>query len=204
MKRAIIALASIALLASCGSPRKACRRAEGMIQKAVRICPEAAQLRTDTVVITVPGDSVALVAAYTEPDADSLRAVIAQLSEALEAERELAGIDLMAARKSRTSQALAKVRGQVCWFEPVTIDSETARGIISVDSLGRVHGKCWCKPQRRTAEVTTQNVVAGKVEVQGGIPWWMWLVVSLLCLLSIGLYLVMDHWRYKYHHDHDQ
>jgi hypothetical protein len=203
MKRAIIALASIALLAACSSSRKACRRAEGMIQKAVRICPEAAQLRTDTVVITVPGDSVTLEAAYIQPDRDSLRAVIAQLSEALDAERQLATVDIASA-KARTRRSLDRVRKNVCWFEPMTIESETARGIISVDSAGQVHAKCWCKPQRRTAEVTRQNVIAGKVEVHGGIPWWMWLLVALLCLTSIGLYLLMDHWRYKYHHDHDQ
>lgn len=201
MKRAIIALASIALLLSaCSSPRKACRRAEGFIQKAVRICPEAAQLRTDTVVITVPGDSVTLVAAYTEPDADSLRAVIAQLSEALEAERELASIDIAAA-KARTRRALGNVQKLVCYHAPVTIDGETARGIMWVDSTGRPRGKCWCKPQTGIGTITTQTITAGDVTVTNSNAWLVWLLGGMLVgsLIASGyLWLRMDDWRYKY------
>jgi hypothetical protein len=200
MKRAIIALASIALLAACGSPRKACRRAEGFIQKAVRICPEAAQLRTDTVTITVPGDSVTLEAAYIQPDRDSLRAVIIQLSEALQAERELASIDVAAA-KARTRRSLDRVRTLVCYHAPVTIDGETARGIMWVDSTGTPRGKCWCKPQRHTAEVTTPQVIAGDVQVKGGNPWLVWLLCAAFVattILAAYLWLRMDDWRYKY------
>lgn len=191
MKRASIALALLALLLSaCGSPKKACRRAQGYMHKAVLMCPEMAQLHTDTVVITLPGDSVQGTLTYAPA----------------EVQRILAACDSLA--KANTThdttyieRRVVQLRRQACTVEPLNIDRPDMSLHVWQDKLtGRLQYTAQLKPRTVEAPHTVPQIIAGPVVVSGtSIPWYMWVLVGALCILSTVLYLLMDHFRF-----HDQ
>lgn len=89
----LLLIAAFGLLQGCAlfrpSPQAQCRRANGLINRAVRICPESATLRTDTHTVVLPGDSATGGTPFLPADIDSINAACAQLAEALAAERDL-------------------------------------------------------------------------------------------------------------------
>lgn len=187
-------LALALMCGACGSTEKACRRAEGKVHQAFRICPELAQVHTDTVVITVPGDSVTMAAAYAEPVRDSLVAVITQLHDALIAERELFALTPRDTIRihAPVARALSRARRHICYYPPTSVENETARGMMGVDSTGRPWCRCWAKPRKGFTTFTHQPVVAGPVKVVDGISalerlaYWMGWVVAVV---FVGLFI---------------
>lgn len=181
--------AALALLSACGTPRKACRRAQGLLNKAAMICPEAVQLRTDTVVITLPGDSVRG-EAVPLVDVDSLLAACAALATAHE--RHL----LDSARKTMPT-VVRQVQRIACNVPPVHVERPDA--VLSIRwnaAAGRIDYELVVKPRQAKAPRTTPRLLTGPVVVQGGTPWYLWPLVVLLMCTTVYFYLRTDHFAF--------
>lgn len=206
--RKLLAIA-VLLLVGC-SP---CRKAQGLLNKAVRICPEMAQLRTDTLRTTLPGDSTAGNVDYYGEDVDSVAAACVQLQEALLAERELYRISIDAA-----SRVVMRTRLQVDSLKRVLAGKRTAvdrlRGDLCafpsiLDSTAEFRLRIWWTPEgvkydrvlyAREVEQThtVPTVTAGPVITVRQSPWWLWLWAVLASLLCGWFYLRSDHFQYHY------
>jgi len=206
--RHLLAIA-VLLMVACNP----CRQAQGLLNKAVRKCPEMAQLRTDTLRTTLPGDSTAGNVDYYGEDVDSVAALCDQLHEALLAERELYRISIDAAsrvvlRTRMQVDSLKKVlaskratvdrlRGELCIF-PSILDSTAARRL-----------RIWYTPTGpkydlvdypRTVEQvhTVPQVIQGPVITVRQSPWWLWVWAVAASLLCGWFYLRSDHFQYHY------
>lgn len=118
-------------VSACGTPRKACRKAQKHIAKAVWLCPEA--LRADTsgrsVSVQLPGDTITDTLRWSDADVHAIMADCDQLREALASERDLYATVLInnerqvAQAKSDRNDALSKLRTSTCRFEPFTVST---------------------------------------------------------------------------------
>jgi hypothetical protein len=205
--RALLAIA--VLLVACNP----CRKAQGLLNKAVRICPEMAQLRTDTLRTTLPGDSTAGNVDYYGEDLDSVAAACSQLQEALLAERELYRISIDAA-----SRVVLRTRLQVDSLKKVLASKRTAvdrlRGDLCLfpsvyDSTALHRLRIWSIPSgmdydlldypREVEQVhTVPQVTQGPVIIRRHGPWWLWLWAIGASVLAAYHYLKSDHFRYHY------
>lgn len=186
------------LLSSCSlfrpSPERQCRKAEGHIAKALRICPEAANLRTDTLTIHLPGDSSSGERLWTDADLDSVLAGCQQLREALDAERQLTEITngvasrivsrqqraldslrTALATKGRTSaggEGVDRLRRSLCRFPDIHDSTELYELRITYSDSGPLYT---IHVFDRTASVahTTQPIVRGPVTVQDSANGWL-------------------------------
>lgn len=207
----VAALVALLLLSGCGlfkpSAEQRYRRGQGLITKAALICPECFQPRTDTLSVTLPGDSASGGSSTAPLNTDSLLADCAQLAEALSAERELYAVANnitagMLMRRERTidslQQAVARrpvitqrMRERLCAWPPVT------------DSTALYSLKYWWTPEgprhtlrlfarRATTAHTTTPVVHGPVVMTNSTGWWPalallgWLLAVAATLLFIS------------------
>jgi hypothetical protein len=204
------------LLSSCSLFRShaenQCRKAQGLYNKAVRICPESARILTDTSSVVLHGDSASGAALPQNERADSLAAACAQYAEALAAERELQEImtgaasrmafhtertiDSLRAVIARRPHALTHIRTEACRFDPVYDSTELHVLHIWYDT--KLHWTLVDADRTATVITTTPQVVTGPVVVEQHTPWWMWLCMALLALACAYLYMQMDHFRYHF------
>lgn len=182
--RMLLLIPLLLLLAACGGPRKACRKAERAVERATVRCPDL--LRRDTVYVELPGDTVSVApAAYAEPLLDSLQAACQQLAEALEAERALYALAL--AQRPATQRAVKAVRQAACRYEPLTYEHELFTLVLpgGVSPGVQVH----VKP--RKASVPCPPAVV--VEERHGVAEWyrpaFWLLLLALASYLVGRFI---------------
>ncbi len=185
----VLVWSAVLALSACSTPRKACRRAKGMLSKAALICPEAVQLRTDTVVITLPGDSVRG-EAMPVVDVDSLLAACSALATAHQ--RYM----LDSARKTMRP-AVRQVQRVACNVPPVYVDRPDAVLAIWWNAqAGSLDYALQVKPQKVKAAHTTPRLINGPVQVVERSAWYLWpLVIALLCT-TVYFYLRSDHFKF--------
>lgn len=183
---AYMAMAGMLLLTTaCGGPRKACRKAERHIARAVYMCPEVleARVRRDTVTITLPGAVDSGSAALDSVNVDSLMAACAQLAEALAAERDL----YAAAVAQRPTEVVRTIQRQLCQFATITVaDTNLLLKIWAED--GQVRYWYNVLPQQVQVPVVTQETVVNpgnNCPPPGVAPWYrtfFWLLMALLLI----------------------
>lgn len=111
----------VALISACSSPRKACRKADKHIARAVWLCPDV--LGRDSATVTIPPDSVTFQAERPKAAVDSLLAACRTLNAALMAarrdfpvpQREQAPHD-----QQVVAHAVAKLQQVACDWQPFT------------------------------------------------------------------------------------
>lgn len=193
------------------SPQAQCRRANGLINRAVRICPETAALRTDTHSVFVPGDTSSGGAIFRPTPIDSINAACTQLADALAAERDIYiasmghASNLLISRqrdldslrrlipsKSRTStsiRATEALRLQLCRFDTI-VDVSAAHDL-----------RIWYTPQGprhrlvihpRAAIITTTNlpIRTGPVHLDRPTPIWLIIIACVGWLAAFICYLL--------------
>lgn len=189
------------LLLACSTPRKACRKAERLVARAVWKCPEILQLDTvrDTVAVTIPGRDSTGAATYADADPDSLAAVISQLSEALDTERRLffnAARDIHArAEAERARQAATRnVRRTVCRFKPIHVFDGPLELHIKADGDSIQYAYALDATQLRVPVATPcpPRAQPGKATITGVAEWYrtgFWVLIALLIAIALLTYL---------------
>lgn len=206
--RVLLAIA-VLLLLSCNP----CRKAQGLLNKAVRMCPEMAQLHTDTLRTTLPGDSTAGNVDYYGEDLDSVAAACSQLQEALLAERELYRISIDAASRvvlrtrlqvdslkkvlANKRTAVDRLRGDLCLF-PSVYDSTALRRLRIWYTNDGPRYDLVLYPREVEQVHTVPQITQGEVVVKHSSPWWLWLWAVGASVLAAYHYLKSDHFRYHY------
>lgn len=182
-----ILILCVALLSACGSPRKACRKADRHIARAVWLCPDV--LHQDSATVTWPPTSDTIAAQPSRPDLDSLLAACRTLNIALQAARLHAAPPLethtpISAAPS-VKHAVAKVQAAACNWEgftervgrvTITVHNIDGTPVLLVDDPGEVR-KVPCPPG------VTQTVVTG---VAGWYRPAFWILAVLLVLIYIN------------------
>lgn len=200
----IALLMALMVLSACAQPRKACRRAEKHIAKAIYLCPEALHpdTTTRTATLQVPAESLMSELRWSQADMDSVLAACDQVREALDQERALyiAGVTTRSDKKStpmtattpRAASAVAALRRQACQFEPFTLQNDRVKVTVRPGTdrpLITLEAKPWqqvvkcppCPPQ----------VTMGEVKVDGGGRFYrygFWCLLLLVLVYLAGRY----------------
>ena len=174
------------LLVACGSPRKACRKAERHIAKAAMMCPEL--MRSADQGVVIPGDSVAVEQTYGQADIDSIMAGCDQLREALKSEQDLSVVIFNHyLRRPRVEQAVAQVRRSACRYKPFRYEHE----LFTLNMKGgETPGIEVIVPQRKVVVPCPPQVELRPVVHTGVARWyrgafWLLVVFSLLLIYII-------------------
>ena len=125
-----ILIMCMALLAACSSPRKACRKADRHISRAVWLCPDVLQRDSVRVQVVVPGDSAIGELSYSQHEVDSLLAACAELERSH-------GHDIDVVTLPVPERVIVeRFRSRVCAVAPVLDSTNTYRLRIWVDATG--------------------------------------------------------------------
>lgn len=198
MQRWIPSLLIALVLSACAAPRKAqrrCDRAYRHMSKAAWLCADIIKADSVKVLFTVPGDSAKGAIDFKAPvNDDSLRAVIAQLSEALDSERELYAIalqknpDTVFVPGPAVERIVTKVRERLCDFGELEVEDPSLSLHIWYDYVdGRIRYEVECKQKVIEQQIATGPVLdmgaareAAKAPVRS--PWWKWLLIVLILI----------------------
>lgn len=181
----LISFGFVLLATACGGPRKACRKAEGMLAKAVLKCPELLENRTthDTITVVVPGKAGAGERGYTQAHMDSLARLCSELLARAQDRSTARGKELHALQTAEP--VVQRIREEVCRFDAITVaDSSLMLKIWSEG--GKVRYWYYVLPQVRKQVVSTTHpqVVAKQCPPPGVASWYRtafwWLAVFLL------------------------
>lgn len=197
------------LLTSCSifqrSEAYKCTKAQGHVAKAIYLCPNVAELRSDTITITLPGDSAGGTSLFREAHIDSVLADCEQLREALRAERELFAIVIdsnagVIIHQHRQLDSLLHVRNaakhqliaRLCVIQPVN-DSTALYHLRIWYADGAIHHRLVLHERDTTVLDTRQVIKSGPVEISGGRNGWLvaglllgWLVAVVATLHFIS------------------
>lgn len=186
---------------ACDGPRKACRKAEGLMARAVQKCPELMQLqeRIDTVVVVVPGAVDSGSTGYTQADMDSVEALCSTLlNRALQQQQRPAAQPTM-------ERVVERMRTHLCDLEPVELrDSVLALKIWT--EAGELRYWYQVEPRKATTTVRTVHAqVAAKPCPPAGVASWyrtaFWILASLLLLgLACVVLIVVNAMRHAEHY----
>lgn len=184
MKRCMpIIILCMAILSACATPRKACRKADRLIARAVWKCPDV--LQRDSATITIPARRDTVAAQPPSPDLDSLLAACQALNAALAAARlhatEDAGIRsaIRPAAFTTIPQAVQRVQQVACDWEGftervgralITVKNVNGTPVLVVDDPGEVL-KVPCPP------------VVNKTVVHGVAQWYrtvFWMFIGVV------------------------
>lgn len=183
-----ILLLCVALTTACSTPRKACRKAERHMARAVWLCPDI--LHQDSVAMAIPATKDSLAAAPASPDLDSLLEACRALNAVLEADRhlrqEVAYTTNTPARPLYTPAhgvqlAVTKVQQAACNWQgftqrvgriTITVRNINGAPALMVDDPGEVR-KVPCPPS------------ANKTVITGVADWYrtaFWIIVGMVVL----------------------
>lgn len=126
----LLSLGIAVLLLACDAPRKACRKAERLTARAVWKCPDILKLDTvrDTVVITLPGDTITGEAIYAEAD---IMMILRQCDSLARAYADtVRHREDPAPRSEAIHNAVTTLRREACRIPPMHLD--TAGLIIDI------------------------------------------------------------------------
>lgn len=198
----------VALLATaCSSPRRAseraCAKAEKHRARAIWLCPQALLLDSATARFQLPAQHDSAAVRLIQAELDSVRAACEQLSEALDAERELYQAALQQqpttlptppkrGSSEPAQRALQALRKEVCAFEPqevqvglciARVTPGTNAPLLYVEQLPLdTMLRAPCPPQLTAAPIYT------------GVATWyrtgFWVVLALF-LIILGLFIRM-------------
>ncbi|MCB0790875.1 MAG: hypothetical protein KDB97_03840, partial [Flavobacteriales bacterium] len=186
----VVGVALAVVASSCSTPRKACRRAQRHIARAVWLCPEALQADTTTRTITVqlPADTITRTFGWSDADVDSILAGCAQLREALQAERDLA---VLSGEHKGSGPPVQAIRRAACAFQPFTLENDRVKVTIRQGQdrpLVTLEAKAW--HQTMECPPCPPRVAQGPVQVNGPsgrfyrIGFWSLLLLLLLFLAA--------------------
>lgn len=193
MKRCTtILIMCVALLAACNTPRKACRKADRLIGRAVWLCPDV--LSRDSATVVTKPDSAKFQAEAGLVDVDSLLAACAALNSALMASqnaiqpREPVSITPLSIRNSKVIRAVASIQHAACDWQPFT--DHFGRITVEVKNLGGTPLLTVIDPGETTKVPCPPTV--NKVVVNGVATWYrtfFWVVICLVLILFVGFLL---------------
>ena len=192
------------------SPKAQCRRANGLINRAVRICPESAALRTDTHAVVLPGDTASGGALFAWPAIDSILAACDSVASALQRERDhyadgmhrasalLIGqqhrVDSLLRpqpRRDAIATPVAAMRRQLCAF-PTIIDSSAAHILrIWWTPQGPRHNLI-IRPRAAIITTTTLPITTGPVAVKSGHGAWAVAALGWLAALVLLAFFLSE------------
>lgn len=205
---------AVLLLAACSSQRaseRACRKADKHIAKAVWLCPDVLRHDSATVTFTLPGDSAATTAAFTDPIVDSLLKACEDFALAIVHERDSLANALIihgtgqAEDGSRVNgfgvrpgvspaptvpAATARMREQLCYFEPIEANTDVCYARVRPGPNGPLL-TLEQKPYKAVATAPCPPQVGRPpCPACNGVAAW-WRVASIvLALLLIGRYVL--------------
>lgn len=191
-----ILIMCVALITACSSPRKACRKADRYIARAVWLCPDV--LARDSATVTSQPDSATFTAAPSQADMDSLLAACRTLNAALMAARTDFPVQKQAAalpRANAVAHAVAQLQRAACDWKPFTehfgrisieVRNQGGTPLLILTDPGEVR-KVPCPP------TVNKTVITGVAE------WYrtfFWLVIA--CLLSmLGVWCVLVYVQHR-------
>lgn len=191
-----ILIMCVALITACSSPRKACRKADRYIARAVWLCPDV--LGRDSVTVITPPDSATFQAERPKADVDSLLAVCRTLNAALMAARKdfpVTTREQAPHNQPTVAHAVAKLQQVACDWQPFT--ERFGRITVQVKNLGGTPLLVVTDPgeARKVPCPPTVN----KTVVTGVAEWYrtfFWLVIA--CLLSmLGVWCVLVYVQHR-------
>lgn len=196
----------VIMLGACRTPRKACERAQGHVNKAVMLCPDllTQHQRTDTISLTVPGDAGAGQATYTQAEMDSVVSlcnmlVNRSLRHNTEKRKEHeAQRDALQLQVATAEQKLRALRAYVCRFDTVVVEDSlfSLRVWTSGNAIKYVY---YVHPRTvSTAHTTTvprvnlRDQPCPPVGVSDG--WRLWCIILGMALLLTWLRRIAGLW----------
>lgn len=193
MKRCTtILIMCVAFLAACNTPRKACRKAERLIARAVWKCPEV--LAHDSATVTIRPDSATFQAQPPQVDLDSLLAACAELNAALLAERTAPRPKLATANpapRQQVTKAVANIQRSACdWpsfverFGNITVEVKNQGGIplLVLTDPGETF-KVPCPP------MVNRPVITGVAQWYRS---YFWVTIGFI-IIGIGVFIGTHH-----------
>lgn len=187
-------LALAVLLTACGTPRKACRKADRHMAKAVFLCPKVLNARTDTVLVKLPGDTITIAVPWSEGpvNTDTLLAQCDSLRAAAEA-LALLSLDQNEAVRAELQRAKALVRHvdgmrqQLCRVQDLHIERGDLTLHVWYDPVAhRLRASAKVRPRTIPCPNTTLQVNAGNATITGVSPFWRWLALLALGAAAVG------------------
>ncbi len=198
MSRSLTPLSLVGLLvlvSACSTPRKACRRADRLVAKAVYQCPDILRAKTDTVYVQLPADSALAQVQWSDSlvDTDSLLAACDSLRRAVEvlALNSLLQTERLqdqVARQRRVNEATARLQREACRVEPLEMERTDFTLKVWQDPItGKLNAQVNVRPRTVPCPETTIQVNPGNATVTGVATWWkVWAIVATV-LLAVAL-----------------
>jgi hypothetical protein len=199
MSRSLTPLSLVGLLvlmSACSTPRKACRRADRLVAKAVYQCPDILRAKTDTVYVQLPGDTLLAEVQWSDSlvDTDSLLAACDSLRRAVEvlalnSLNQSERLQDKVTRMRRVNDAAARLQREACRVEPLEIDrTDFTLKVWQDPSTGKLNAQVNVRPRTVPCPETTIQVNPGNATVTGVARWYQ--LGFWLLLLVIVTYLV--------------
>ena len=203
MSRSLATIPLVGLLvlsSACSTPRKACRRADRLVAKAVYQCPDILRARTDTVYVQIPGDTVLTEVQWSDSlvDTDSLLAACDSLRRAVE------GLALTSLSQSerlqhqlrkanRTNAALHALQMQACRVEPLEMErTDFTLKVWQDPTTGKLNAQVNVRPRTVPCPETTIQVNPGNANVTGVARWYQlgfWLLLLVIVTYVVARFI---------------
>ena len=196
MKRCTtILIMCVAFLAACNTPRKACRKADRLIARAVWKCPDV--LKQDSATVITKPDTATFRAQPAEVATDSLLEACRQLNMGLMVATwdppqpksgepgRAAPAQVPSTRKPSVSPAVKRVQASACAWKPFT--EVFGRIVIEVKNQGGEPLLVVTDPGN-TMKVPCPPVVS-KTVITGVAEWYrtfFWMVIGVFVLAFVG------------------
>lgn len=192
-----ILIMCVALLAACGSPRKACRKADRHIARAIWLCPDVLSRDSATATLLVPGDSTTGALTYTQHDLDSLLAACDSLRGDVQHTDTLPA-QVVYVRNEKPRAAVQRFRSRVCRPEPVHEDTDQYSVRIWMDSTsGEIRYLLTIWPQVVEQKVPCDPVVSRPDKTlteKKEHPWYAYVLLVLLILAGLWIISWITSW----------
>ncbi len=192
-----ILIMCVALLAACSSPRKACRKADRHITRAIWLCPDVLQRDSATATFFLPGDSSAGTIGYTQWHLDSLLAACAELAAVRTVDTLPAQVVYIKSEPVKT-KAVQRFRTKVCRPDPVHVDVDSHSIRIWMDTTtGELRYLLTIWPVVQEQKVPCPPAVdrPSKELTGGGTPWYAWPILVLCILGFLWLISTISSWN---------
>lgn len=189
-----ILIMCVALITACSSPRKACRKADRYIARAVWLCPDV--LGRDSVTVITPPDSATFQAERPKADVDSLLAVCRTLNAALMAARKdfpVTTREQAPHNQPTVAHAVAQLQRAACDWKPFTehfgrisieVRNQGGTPLLILTDPGEVR-KVPCPP------TVNKTVITGVAEWYRTFFWFV--VGGAVLLFAFLLFLAATH-----------
>ena len=190
----LFALVALVAMVACNPAKRQCRKAEGLLAKAVKKCPSLLKpvVQTDTVTVWLTGSAAAGEAHYSQARMDSVvvscSAIVGALRRSTEDATDRA--DDAEARAQKAQAAIAQLRSAICEIEPVTVAEGDLLLKIWTEN-GKIRYVYHVLPRSAKAVVkTTSAQVAfnGNCPPCDGVASWyriaFWILAALILLMT--------------------